>query len=291
MNQYNFFLRNILDRIKRFGRDPKIIEFYWQTYVLSRFEKAHPDITIVSHLKCGRTWVRVMFLKYLELLNSEHNRLPFHDKSILQFDDGLKVKFDHEQSDIFPLPKKASQLVFNTAKYSQRKIIFLARDPRDVVVSYWYMLKFVSKTYQGNLSEFIRDELFGIHKIIAFFNLWISHSQNCRDFHLITYEALSSNAYLAFNSLFEFMGVDIHDETLRFAIQETQFDKMKIMEKEKKFDEPWMRSGTGHRDDAMKVRKGKVGGYRDDLTRADARYVNEAIRNHCSPLLPYSNLE
>jgi len=187
--------------------------------------------------------------------------------------------------------KKSNQLVFNRTKSSQKKIIFLARDPRDVVVSFWYMLKYVSQTYQGSLSEFIRDELFGIHKIIDFFNLWITNSKHCREFHLMTYEALSSNAYLAFNELFDFMGVNINDEIFKMAIQETQFDKMKVMEKEKKFDEPWMRSGTGNTDASMKVRKGKVGGFRDDLSETDVQFVNEAIKNNLSPLLPYANIK
>ncbi len=291
MNKATLVVRDVANRLGSYLFEPDILMFYFKLYIGSRFEKVEPDARIVSHPKCGRTWVRIMLLKYLELIGAGDASQPFHDKTLVQLPRGRVVKFDHHQSNLFPIPYRAGQLSFDkpTSPRAGKRVVLLVRDPRDVVVSFWYMLHHATGVYRNDLSSFIRDDLLGIPKIVAFMNLWIDHAGDMKDFFLISYEQITRSPLHRFRELLEFIGSTVDSEALKTAVAETSFEKMKRMEREGKIREPWMLTGAKDSDRSMKVRRGKVGGYLEELTAKDIRYLDDYIRNNLSPRLPYGS--
>ncbi len=85
------------------------------------------------------------------------------------------VVFEHDQSSWVPAPMGKNKLSINKKKYKNKRIIFLTRDPRDILVSSWHHLKYRENIYREGLTEFIREELVGIDKVIAFMNLWVNN--------------------------------------------------------------------------------------------------------------------
>ena len=186
MNQYHFAVRNILDKLIKMTGDWTLVRFYWKTYVSSMFDSIEPDVYVVSYPKCGRTWLRVMLKNYLKVMGFPSPL--FNDRSIMGFPDGQTVKFEHDQGNWVPAPFRIEQLRFNTAKYHNKKVVFLFRDPRDVLVSSWYHLRYRENIYKKGISDFINDDLVGMPKIIAFMNMWIENKQHIREFFLKSYE-------------------------------------------------------------------------------------------------------
>ena len=286
MNRYFFVARDVLDRIKQHAFSWGMIKFYWKTYVISQFERVSPDVYIISYPKCGRTWTRIMLKRYLELSEPGHRSQAFNDQSILRISKSLTIKFEHDQGGFTP-PVKADELTFNVSKYSNKRVVCLVRDPRDVVVSNWYMLKYATNVYQGDLSEFIRDHFFGIRKIVAFLNMWVENANSIKDFYLISYEQIKKAPFSKFQEMLEFIGIIAVPEILTKAVEETSFEKMKQLEKEGKIPEPWMRTGSKNSDKSMKVRKGKVGGYVEELSIEDIQFLDDIIKENLTPKLPY----
>lgn len=285
MNQFVFAVRNVCDKLIKVIGDWETLKFYWQTYVLSRFDNVKPDVYIVSYPKCGRTWLRVMLQEYLERRGAPLRY--FNDRSLLGISGEQIIKFEHDQGNWVPAPMRIAQLRFNTTKYADRKVVFLVRDPRDVLVSSWYHLKYRERIYQKGLSEFIRDDLVGIHKVVAFMNIWIEHSHVPAGFCLITYEQLHRGPAASFGQMLEFMGFDVESDALRYAVEASSFKGMKQMELEGSLKEPWMRPGVKNLENSLKVRRGKIGSFKEELSEEDIEYLNDVIRNKLSSELSF----
>jgi len=283
MNQYVFAAKNIFDKLCKISGNREIFKFYWKTYFLSKFKSVEPDVYIVSYPKCGRTWLRIMLGKYIELIGD--NAIQQFDKSILQSADGVTIKFEHDQGNWVPAPLKIKQLSFKSSKYSGKKTAFLVRDPRDVLISSWYHLKFRERIYTGTLSDFIRDDLVGIRKIIAFMNMWIENCNVPDSFSLFTYEMFRENTIGQFKNLLYFTGIPIDETIIKNVVEQSSFKKMKQLEKNGTLKEPWMKPGNKNSDNSMKIRKGKVGSFREELSEGNIAFLNEIINKELSPQL------
>ncbi|MDA3916249.1 MAG: sulfotransferase domain-containing protein [Deltaproteobacteria bacterium] len=285
MERFIFAFLNIKDKIKKVINNPALIGFYLQIYIFSRFKKKKPHIYIVSYPKCGRTWLRMMLQKYSD--NIGLSRKIYSDKTILGLPDGRTIKFEHDQGSWVPAPPMIKNLKFNVSKYSGKKVVFLVRDPRDILVSSWYHLKFRENIYRKNLSAFIRDELVGIHKVVSYMNMWCESKDIPDHFFLLRYEDLHANTELTFQGLLLFLNIPVNKKNISHAIKECSFANMKKMETDGAYREPWMKPGTKKLEHSMKIRKGKIGGFKDELSKADIEHVNSIIDNKLNKLLSY----
>jgi len=285
VNQAVFAARNVYDKLRKAAGDWEVARFYWRTYVLSRIEKVEPDVYVVSYPKCGRTWLRVMLEQYLRNARRGVELQTYNDRALLGIPGEGIVKFEHDKGNWVPAPLRVDQLRFNAARYEGKKVVFLVRDPRDVLVSSWYHLKYRERIYLGDLSEFIRDPLVGVHKVVAFTNMWLEHRDAPGGFCLMTYEQLHDDPAASFQQLLEFMGIEVEPDALRHAEEASSFRKMKKMELEGSLKEPWMRPGREHLDQSLKVRSGKIGSFQEELSAEDIAYLDEVIRSELSPEL------
>lgn len=150
-------------------------------------------------------------------------------------------------------------------------------------------MKYRERIYQGNLSEFIRDDLLGIHKIVRFLNLWMDDGGKLEKFYSVSYESLHRDTEESMSGILEFLGTDIDYSSLREAIEDSSFSKLKKLEKNGNIGEPWIKPGFGNDEQSMKIRKGKVGSYREELSETDVEYLDSVIRTHLTSNLPYKN--
>ena len=284
MHQYVFAARNVLDKLKKIAGGTSSAQFYLRTYVLSRFDRVTPDVYLVSYPKCGRTWVRVFMLEYSKLLGRPSR--SFNDRGLITCGDKI-VKFEHGQGNWVPAPPRLSRMEFRRERYRDRRVVFLVRDPRDVLVSSFYHLKFRENIYTESLSTFVRDELVGAPKVVSFMNMWLEHQGEVGAFMMSSYEELHGAPEKAFSEMLSFMGIEVDQEKVLAAIDNASFDNMKKMETHGAMKEPWMQPGAKNLDKALKVRKGKIGGYRDEMTVGDMRYVNDVIAQRLDRRLPY----
>ncbi len=285
MNKFVFGIKNIYDKLLKTGKDPRILEFYMHTYVLSRFRQVEPDIYIVSYPKCGITWIRVTLRKYLELY--WHKETIEKDRNLVKLSDTNILKFTHDLGNWVPVPPRIDQLYFDDSKYREKKVCLVVRNPCDVLVSSWHHLKYREKIYSGGLSEFIRDDSLGIHKVVAFMNMWIENMDIPDEFYLITYEEMRKAPEAGFRALFDFIRLEVDPSVLKSAIEETSFEKMKKMEIKGALSEPWIKAYSEKSEKSMKIRKGKVGGYKDELLPEDIKFLDDVITSTLSQRLPY----
>jgi len=285
MNRTLFCLRNFQDKALKILADPYLFVFYVNTYLISRYKQKWITTYVVSYPKSGRTWARTTTRRYLELAQNL-GRFD-RDGNHVRRPDGSFIKFDEDQGAWVPMPRRIDQLRFNERKYRGTKVCFIARHPGDVVVSSWYHLTYRERIYRGTLSEFIREPLVGVEKVIAFLNMWMANSDVPAAFQLVTYEEMRRDPLTAFAAMFRFIGFEPDPDLLARAVADTSFEQMKKMELEKKVAEPWLRIGAEKSERGMKVRKGKIGGYREELSPEDVEFIHEKIAAKLHPALPY----
>ena len=129
----------------------------------------------ISYPKSGRSWIR-----YALSLLGIHNEITFHHDKF-EFNDGS-------------LPAHDFSYETRIQKYAGvDRIVYLSRDPRDVMVSLYHQVTGRFKdffNYEGTISEFIRDDYFGARNLRAFQDMWRSLAEEIPVL-LITYESVT----------------------------------------------------------------------------------------------------
>lgn len=232
------------------------------------------DAYIIEHPKCGRTWVRFILHDYM---NNTGN--------------SLKIGYTHDGTEFNILDSKRLEKwkYFSRRKYRKKKIIFLLRDPRDVMVSLYFQATrrscVLPKDYP--ISDFIRGSSFGIDKMITFLNIWqrVFKKHIVPNYLLIRYEDLHSNCYSQMEKIITFLGTPLVKDCLERAVIENLFENLRSKERNATIAENdnsygILKAKDVNDPESFKVRRGVIGGYVDYLSPEDVRYINEKLQNN-----------
>ena len=185
------------------------------------------DTFLVSYPRSGNTWLRFVLGSYLsdqkvDWLNLEHvfpDMYRCTEKFLKKLPDPRYIKSHH------PYDRR-----FN-------KVIYVVRDPRDVVISYyyWHVKFYYFDDTQENFDKFFDDFITGR---IRDFSTWSynieSWVHNCSDnkekFILVRYEDLKSNTREVIVEILKFLGEPITEDRLNRALGWTSMSNMKSLE-------------------------------------------------------------
>lgn len=215
-------------------------------------------LRIVSYPRSGRTWLRLML----------------HDLTI-------EPRFTHVGSKSI-LQNGPDEVCGGMEKYHRRPIIFLHREPRDVLVSYYHHCC-RQGVWNGDLSSFIRDPRNGFERILAFNLGWIERSADFRAFMVVNYEALRAHPRLHLSRIVGFTRCPlVGNEDIDRAIANNTFDRMKERERSgvlrQRFGDRFTR--PGNEEDHMIVRRGIIGSHRNELDADDHEFCEELLRRY-----------
>jgi alcohol sulfotransferase len=126
--------------------------------------------------------------------------------------------------------------------------------------------------------------------VVDFLNAWASESENIKDFHLVRYEDLRSDTRKELAGLLRFMSVDASEAQVDRAIEYASYENMKRMESKKQFRLSGGRMMPGDKDnpDSYKVRRAKVGGYRDYFSDDEVATIDRMLADSLDPSFRYS---
>lgn len=238
-----------------------------------------PRAALVSYPKSGRTWLHFMLIRYYAA------KLDIEEKSrLIQMS-----RKDNQIPSMVITHDGKSDRWWNRSKsaYQQTDILFMARDPRDTLVSHYHHTADRDRIFGKPISDFVYDPHYGIRQIIEFMNAWARSRNIPRNFLLCRYEDLKSDPMSGFSKVLNFLGEDqIDSRAFETALRDGDFSNMQKQEKAG----PFKVSGLSQKVEdanALKVRKGKIGGYRDELTPEDLAYVDELVQQKLDPFFGY----
>ncbi len=160
-------------------------------------------------------------------------------------------------------------------------LVFLHRNPIDTAVSLFYQVtkrdlrRGTLRSYRmwlplalkgrlppGDIDSFVLHPHHGIAKLCAYNRAWLDHLALRTDCLILTYEDMRSNPAAGFQKLLDFWG---ESKTTGAQLAElSTFDKMKAAEANRS-QQGTQTSLVQQDPDSVKVRKGKVRGYLDEL--------------------------
>jgi hypothetical protein len=245
------------------------------------FESA--NTIVVSVPKSGRTWVRVFLAAY----RSDEADLLYSGR-ILEEDE---VLFTHDLYAHLTSPALVDLVtgyhLIPRRLRAEKQIVLLARDPRDVFVSLYHQLTKRTRQFDGPMSAMLRHSFLGINTIVDVMNTWLDEWQDAPLFHLVRYEDLHAAPTSAFRELLEALGYDVEPSRLEHALERSSFKQMKDDESKGRYTSMRMRPTIPGDPNSHKVRRGVVGGFREDLHGEDLKVANAALAR-LSPKFGYN---
>lgn len=227
-------------------------------------QEPQPFGTVVSFPKSGRTWLRVMLDKLAVGMVYTHA--------------GSEYTVSCHFNDL-PVPRPRS---------GPGQQLLLLRDPRDTVVSGYFQKSKRKKQdlYSGDLSEFIRDPRYGIEKILRFNLAWLTGfaSMDFSTHRSVSYEAIRSDPIGAMTTIYTYLkGQPPNPLSIQSVVEEASFSRMQAQERSGELGAQYgsiLTPADASDPESMKVRKGKIGGYKDYLNQADIDFCNSILSSH-----------
>ncbi len=253
----------------------------------------------VGYPKTGNTWTRIMLGQYCKTVY-RLDHLPLFDADEMEAlaskgYSGPLGTFTHQ-----PLVwqgQTAKDLNYHNTlvPFSQDRVLFITRHPLDVLVSHYMHSKYKvpNAPYPGTLEDFIADPVQGLDKFLAFHNLWARHHGDVQDFLLWRYEDVRASPEVQLSKLLLFLGAEIQDSAVPEAVKFASFENLKAMESAGERlvyqSSGFNAFGDGPKDDpnAFHVRKGQVGGYRDEVAPEMVERLEARVRAEMPAMFGY----
>lgn len=267
----------------------KLHKINWiNRFVYSYLYHYQTDGYVVSYPKSGRTWLRTM----MGFALAQHFGLEMESYEPAHIVKKYKqsapyVRFAHDGVG-YPI-ENGRFFNENFQRYKNKKIILLIRDPRDVIVSYYFhRTQRLGETYSWD--TFINHPDWGVRRHFYFLNEWERHEHIPQAFTIVRYEDLIADAKNSLRKIFDFLEFShISDDCLETAVSYTSFEKMKQRAIKQDSLSDRLRPTNASNPNSHKIREGKIGGYKKHLTPAQIEQIDHLINTTLSPRFNYSN--
>ena len=252
---------------------------------------------VVSHPKSGRTWLRVMLSRYFQLRYGIAERYMLGYDNFHDMDSRVpKAFFTHDN-----YLRDYTGDGESKAALRDKKVVLLVRKPQDVAVSSFFQWKYRTRPAKHILNQmppsgsdismfdFVMDESVGVPGIVRYLNEWVRALPEIRDLLVVRYEDMRAHPEREFGRIVEFVDSPADESQVKGAVEYASVDNTRKLETKGRF---WLSgSRLAPRDkgnpDSYKVRRAKVGGYRDYFDDEQLRTIDEYVRANLIPGFGY----
>jgi alcohol sulfotransferase len=247
---------------------------------------ASADAFLASYPKSGRTWLRFILSTYFARTAGFETPIDLHNMF------RILPNFDFDPVRGVPAFEFAgsgaaravpfvpvSHHGYQTSRFRARPIIFMIRDPRDVMVSAYFHATRHKHRFEGDISSFLRDDGQGLPALTRYLNGWAAGLAR-HERHIVSYERLTADTEGGVRDIVQFLGRDVNEAELARAVDASRFEAMRAREQKQ-----GLPAHEYDRDDteSLRMRRGKVGGFGDYLSDADSRFIETSSATLLSP--------
>jgi alcohol sulfotransferase len=248
------------------------------THIRMTWAASGADAFLVSYPKSGGTWLRHILSEYFNRhahcgnvdLSPMFEILPDFDLDPAR---GIPAFRYTEERRGVPLVL-VSHLNYRRSLFLNRPVIFMVRDPRDVIASAYFHATHHKHCFEGNIDAFIADRKQGLPALIVYLNDWgrgLKHHQNA----VFNYEELAEDPTGTCTRILKFLGHAPSTRELQDSIDASRFDAMR--------EHDVAGGPAAHDYESHQARCGKVGGFADYLSDAQAELIEQTCMDWLTP--------
>jgi hypothetical protein len=255
------------------------------------------DYVLMSWGKSGRTWLRVMLSRFYQTAYG----MPA--ERMLEFDN-FKRANPAIPSVFFTHGNYLRDYTGNWTdkrEFYGKKILMLVRDPRDIAVSQYFQWKYrmrpIKKILNGypahgaevSIFDFVMSPQVGLPEISAFLEMWERELPRCAGSLVVRYEDMRADPEGALRRVLAFLGTPGSDAQIKDAVAYAAYDNMKRLEQKRVFWLSGLRLRPGDRANpqSYKVRRAKVGGWRDYFDEEEVAAIERLLAARPRPPFGY----
>ncbi|XP_067859937.1 sulfotransferase 2B1-like [Heptranchias perlo] len=244
-------------------------------YAREEFQVRGDDVFIVTYPKSGTTWMQ----EIVPLIYSNGDLTP-----VLTIQSWQRVPWlEHKYSKMLLENRPSPRLITTHLPYhlmpksfdtSKAKVIYVARNPKDVLVSFFHyhnMATFLENP--GTFEEFFHRFLEG--KVM--FGCWFDHVKSWwplkdqDNFLFLTYEETLQDMRGVLVKLGEFLGKQLSDNAIEAIVNQSKFNNMKH---NKMSNYSFVPKELMDQTKSNFLRKGIAGDWKNHFTTAQTEYFN-----------------
>ncbi|XP_069944425.1 sulfotransferase 1A1 [Cherax quadricarinatus] len=282
------------------------------------FKFRSSDVVVMTMPKSGTTWMQEVVWTMLHNPDLNHplagepiyHRSPEIDLDMILDGKGLEgVSIDHfikafhevcpgrkiedgmafQMCELMPDPRvMKSHLPFALLTphiLEQTKVIYVARSPKDVVVSYYYFFRVMKLfTYTGTFESFVKHFM---NNDLIYTPYWphVKQAWQRRDhpnMYFVFYEEMKSDIMTQLRRLNDFLGLNLTQKQLDNVAHQSSFNSMKERGEPIKDMEAFI--PDKHKKFGGYFRKGIVGDWKNHFTPELEQEMNQWIEKHASEI-------
>jgi hypothetical protein len=263
------------------------------------------QLIIIAHPKSGNTWLKVMLTRLYGnrhgIAAEDFSRYPAladRNPAIPRFA-ATNGWYSYERAIGDRLQPEAPD-----SALKHKPVVLLARNPLDIAVSWFFQFTKRQSAHKQELInadlqhpidrnniemwEFVRHSDIGLPSLIDFLNYWDKALASLDNTLVTSYEALRADPAAVLKQITALMGDSFSDEEIQAAVDFGAFDNLRKLESEGFFRSGGLTLRNPKDPESFKVRRAKVGGYRDYFTPEQADELEALVRERLSPSLGYT---
>jgi hypothetical protein len=259
-------------------------------------------LIIIAHPKSGNTWLKVMLTR----LYAQRHGIPESDfaryPALADANPAIPgfaatngwYSYERAVGDLLQPGRQDRDL-------AAKPVVLLARNPLDIAVSWFFQFTKRQSDHKQELInaglsrpvdrrnigmwEFVRDSEIGLPSLIAFLNYWDA-ALGALDHTLLTsYEELRADPGGVLRKITTLMGDEFTEAEIADAVAFASFDNLRKLESEGFFQSGDLTLRNAGDPESFKVRRAKVGGYRDYFDEAQVAELEALVERDLAPRL------
>lgn len=258
------------------------------------------DCALVRHPKTGGTWLRVLVTRMFAAKYGLPSRRVVRTDELHAVDPRVPVFLS--SSGYLSWERGWGDLVTRDPLLREKKLLLLARHPGDIVVSWFIqftkrtsgfkrelMLAEMERPIERDIDrwDFIQHPEIGLPHVIDYYNYWHRNLERLPHALVVRYEDLRADTAAWCERIGAFLGESFRPEHIEDAVDFASFEKLREKERSGYFDNRSLTLRNASDPETLKVRRGKVAGYRDDLAPEQVSWVDEQVETRLARAYGY----
>ncbi len=275
--------------------------------LLARLELAkaeRTDLLIIGHPKSGNTWLRTMISRLYQVRYGLPASVIVTSDELARRHPGVprvsatNGHYSYEGAVGEKLAAGAPDCALR-----HKAIVMLARNPCDIAVSWFFQFTKRQSAHKQELInhfiehpidrrtismwDFVRHSDIGVPFLIDYLNIWERNIEHLEHGVLVRYEDLRGQPAEILGRIISFVDQSFSAEDIDEAVRFGSFDNLRQLESQGFFRQGGLKRRDPDDPNAFKVRRGKVGGYRDYFTPEQVAELEALMAARLSPTLGY----